>query len=248
MRPAASEAVAAERVQRPAVSRVRTRAVTPAKKPTPEALANHVHTAAARHGVPPTLLAAVIAVESEFNPRAVSNRGAVGLMQLMPMTAVLLGVRNAYDPHENVHGGARYLRDLLERFDYDVPLALAAYNAGPQAVVRHRGIPPYPETRRFIARVMHRMREPKSGGVVMATVAATARPMPVTARLRLDTSAAEPPSQEPGRDDAVRVSLNVADIPIAAPARPVVREATVTPSAARTDDAPRAVNVNNEAP
>jgi hypothetical protein len=248
MRPEASEAVAAERVQRPAVSRVRARAAAPAKKPTPEALATHVHNAAARHGVPPTLLAAVIAVESEFNPRAVSNRGAVGLMQLMPMTAVLLGVRNAYDPHENVHGGARYLRDLLERFDYDVPLALAAYNAGPQAVVRHRGIPPYPETRQFVARVMHRMREPKSGGVVMATVAAKARPAPVMVRLRVDTSVVEPPGQEPEPSDAVRVSLNVADIPIAAPARPVVREASVTLAAARADDAPRPLNGNTEAP
>ena len=248
MRPAASEAVAAERVQRAPVARVRTRAATPAKKHSPEALASHVHNAAARHGVPPTLLAAVIAVESEFNPRAVSNRGAVGLMQLMPMTAVLLGVRNAYDPHENVHGGARYLRDLLERFDYDIPLALAAYNAGPQAVVRHRGIPPYPETRQFIARVMQRMREPKSGGVVMATVAATARPMPVTARLRLDTSAAEPPSQDAERSEVVRVSMNVADLPVTTPAGPIVREAGVTLIAARTDAAPRPVLVNHEAP
>ena len=248
IRPAASEAVAAERVQRPAVSRVRARAAAPAKKPTPEALATHVHNAAARHGVPPTLLAAVIAVESEFNPRAVSNRGAVGLMQLMPMTAVLLGVRNAYDPHENVHGGARYLRDLLERFDHDVPLALAAYNAGPQAVVRHRGVPPYPETRQFIARVMHRMREPKSGGVVMATVAATARPTPVTARLRLDTSVAEPPSQDAERSEAVRVSLNVADVPITAPTESVARETPVTVLAAKTDDAPRPLPVSHEAP
>jgi hypothetical protein len=245
IRPTAAQAVAAERVQRPARSRVRPPAPVASRKPSPETLANHVHTAAARHGVPPTLLAAVIAAESEFNPRAVSNRGAVGLMQLMPMTAVLMGVRNAYDPHENVNGGARYLRDLLERFDHNVPLALAAYNAGPQAVVRHGGIPPYPETRAFVARVMQRMREPKSGGVVMAAVAA--RPAP--ARVRLATSTPDPARQEPERHEAVRVAMTVVDTAIDTPSAatvPSVPEATPPPVPKPVEVRP--VVVNSEAP
>jgi hypothetical protein len=245
--PAASEAVAAERVRRPTASRVRITATATARKPTPEMLASHVHTAAARHGVPPTLLAAVIAAESEFNPRAVSHRGAVGLMQLMPMTAVLLGVRNAFDPYENVHAGARYLRELLGQFSNDVPLALAAYNAGPQAVIRHGGVPPYPETRKFIARVMHRMREPKSGGVVMAAVAATASARPEPSRVRLDTSPAEPPSYELGRGDAVRVSLDIADVAMAASSRPVAVDAALTPPAVNVELS-RTVAVSTEAP
>jgi hypothetical protein len=152
-------------------------------------IAAQVQAAAARYGVPESLVAAVISVESDFNPRAVSSRGALGLMQLMPSTAALLGVRNAFDPGENVDAGARHLRDLLDRFANDVSLALAAYNAGAQAVVRHGGVPPYPETRAFVARVLGRV-----GQVAMPTVAvAHAAPAP---RIRLARHTADRPRRE----------------------------------------------------
>jgi soluble lytic murein transglycosylase-like protein len=113
-----------------------------------------IRAAADRYGVPEQLVSAVIRVESGFNPRAVSVKGAQGLMQLMPTTASVLGVRNSFDPVENIEGGVRHLRGLLERFGYNVPLAVAAYNAGEQAVMRYGGIPPYAETRDYVTRVM----------------------------------------------------------------------------------------------
>src|SRR5213594_4913647 len=111
--------------------------------------------ASGRYGVPERLVQAVIRVESAFNPRAVSIKGAQGLMQLMPETASLLGVRNSFDPQQNIDGGVRHLRGLIDRFGNDLPLALAAYNAGEKAVVNHRGIPPFPETRDYVTRVLH---------------------------------------------------------------------------------------------
>ncbi len=103
----------------------------------------------------PNLLRAVIVVESGFNSRAVSKRGAVGLMQLMPATASRYGVSNPFDARQNVHGGARYLKFLIERFGHDVRLALAAYNAGEDAVVRNGGqIPPFSETMAYVPRVL----------------------------------------------------------------------------------------------
>lgn len=110
------------------------------------------------------LLHAVIAVESDYDPHAVSERGAVGLMQLMPQTAQRYGVRNPRDPAQNIRGGARYLRDLMEKFDNDLTLALAAYNAGEQAVVRHGNrVPPYHETRTYVPRVLDFYREYQRG-------------------------------------------------------------------------------------
>jgi soluble lytic murein transglycosylase-like protein len=108
--------------------------------------------------VSPQLLHAVISVESAYDPRAVSPKGAKGLMQLMPATAQRFGVRDPFDPHENVRGGARYLKALLAQFDGDLQLTLAAYNAGENAVVRHGNrVPPFAETQKYVPKVIARM-------------------------------------------------------------------------------------------
>jgi soluble lytic murein transglycosylase-like protein len=121
--------------------------------------------AADRYGVAEDLIAAVIEAESQFNPRAVSRRGAQGLMQLMPDTAASLGVEDPFSPRENIHGGVRHLRSLLDRFDNNVPLALAAYNAGHVAVVNHGGIPPYPQTRAYVSRILRQLKRNDAGHV-----------------------------------------------------------------------------------
>jgi len=109
---------------------------------------------AGRNGVRESLVRAVIQVESAFNPYALSNKGAMGLMQLMPATAQQFGVRNAFNPAENVRAGVAYLRQLLDRYDNHEELALAAYNAGPSAVDRHgQSIPPFAETRNYVSKV-----------------------------------------------------------------------------------------------
>lgn len=107
-----------------------------------------------RHRIDPALLRAVIKAESDFDPQAVSRAGAMGLMQLMPHTAVRMDVRDPYDPEENVGGGARYLRYLLDRFNGNVPLALAAYNAGEHRVERNWALPPIEETRNYVSKVL----------------------------------------------------------------------------------------------
>ncbi len=115
---------------------------------------DEIREVAARHGVAADLVEAVIRVESAFNPRAVSNKGAQGLMQLMPRTASSLGVRNAFDPRENIEGGVRHLRYLLDRYPGNVPLALAAYNAGEKAVDYYGSVPPYAETQQYVQRIL----------------------------------------------------------------------------------------------
>lgn len=120
----------------------------------PESLRPMIEAAARRHNLPPELVEAVARRESAFNPRAVSPKGAEGLMQIMPGTQRLLGVTDPFDPGQSLDGGARYLRMMLDRFGGDVPKALAAYNAGPGAVERHRGIPPFAETRNYVSRIL----------------------------------------------------------------------------------------------
>src|SRR5206468_11719001 len=113
-----------------------------------------VNSASDRQRLDPDLVNSVIRAESGFNPHAVSPKGALGLMQLMPQTASELGVPNAFDPQANVEGGTRYLRELLERYNFDLVKALAAYNAGPQRVEQFGGVPPYYETRAYVARIV----------------------------------------------------------------------------------------------
>ncbi|MGA2359773.1 MAG: lytic transglycosylase domain-containing protein [Terriglobales bacterium] len=114
-----------------------------------------VNTASATYHLDPDLVNSVIHAESGFNARAVSPKGARGLMQLMPGTASQLGVNDSFDPQANVTGGSRYLRELLERYDFDLVKALAAYNAGPERVEQYRGVPPFRETRAYVARIVH---------------------------------------------------------------------------------------------
>ena len=116
--------------------------------------ADDIAAAADRHGLDRALLAAVAKTESNFDPFAVSPKGACGLLQLMPATAQRFGVTDVFDPDQNLEGGARYLRWLIDHFDGRLDLALAGYNAGERAVERHRGIPPYRETMRYVAKVL----------------------------------------------------------------------------------------------
>jgi transglycosylase-like protein with SLT domain len=120
----------------------------------------HIREVAVRYDIPPILVAAIVEAESEFNPRAVSRRGAQGLMQLMPDTASSLRVSDSFDPYENIEGGVRHLRRLMDRYRGNLPLVLAAYNAGEQAVTVYRGVPPYRETRRYVSRILRRIGRP----------------------------------------------------------------------------------------
>ena len=119
----------------------------------PHELSSAIADASRMHGVDPRLVAAVARRESAFRADVVSSAGAIGIMQLMPDTARYLGVQNAYDARENIFGGTRYLRTLLDTFGGDLDLTLAAYNAGPGAVAKYRGVPPYRETRAYVAAV-----------------------------------------------------------------------------------------------
>jgi hypothetical protein len=120
-----------------------------------------IHAAAQKHGVDEHLITHVIAVESNFNPKAVSRKQAQGLMQLLPQTAAKYSVANVFDPAQNIDAGTRYLKDLLEKYSGDVKLALAAYNAGPDMVTRYRGIPPFPETQKYVRAITDKLTQDK---------------------------------------------------------------------------------------
>ena len=123
----------------------------------------HIEEAAAHHGVSPALVKAVIQVESEFDALAVSSKGARGLMQLMPFTAERFGVADSFDARQNIFGGVRYLRLLLDLFGGDVDLALAGYNAGENAVLRYGGVPPFKETRGYVEKIQSLLTGVSSG-------------------------------------------------------------------------------------
>jgi SLT domain-containing protein len=127
--------------------------LSPAKAALP--LNQVVNVASAEYHLDPDLVNSVIHAESGFNAHAVSPKGARGLMQLMPGTANQLGVNDVFDPQSNVTGGSRYLRELLERYNFDLVKALAAYNAGPERVEQYRGVPPFRETHAYVARIVH---------------------------------------------------------------------------------------------
>ena len=131
-----------------------------------------VSRAAQQHHVQPALLLAVMKAESSFNPTAVSKAGAVGLMQLIPETAIRHGVRNLYDANDNISGGAKHLRYLLDRFHGNIRLALAAYNAGERKVERYGQIPPYKETQDYVKKVLVYYRSYKKEGWIMPVVIA----------------------------------------------------------------------------
>jgi soluble lytic murein transglycosylase-like protein len=128
---------------------------------------------AAEHSLPPQLIHSVIKVESNYNPNAVSSKGALGLMQLIPSTARRFGVSDAFNPIQNIQGGAKYLRYLLDLFDGSFPLAIAAYNAGEAAVARYGGIPPYAETQNYVILVRKQLEK------AAAAAKAAAAPAPV---------------------------------------------------------------------
>ena len=165
------------------------------KPPEPKNLDQAISEISERHQIDPDLINSVIRAESNFNPRAVSPKGAQGLMQLMPHTASQLGVGNAFDPQANVEGGTRYLRELLERYNFDLIKALAAYNAGPRRVEKYHGVPPYFETRTYVARIVRdfnrkKLAEQKAASSAKKTTKApapqpskTAKTAPATARV-----------------------------------------------------------------
>ncbi len=133
----------------------------PANPPLNVPFGKIIRAAARKHGVDEHLIVGIIAAESNFNPRAVSRKRAQGLMQLLPATAGRYAVANVFDPEQNIDAGTRYFKELLGRYNHDLTLALAAYNAGPESVEQYGGIPPFAETRAYVRRVTQKLKERK---------------------------------------------------------------------------------------
>ena len=159
----------------------------------------HIVEVATRYGVEPRLVAAIVSVESRFNANAVSRRGAEGLMQLMPETAAYLEVQDSFDPRDNLDGGVRHLKRLMHRFHGNLPLTLAAYNAGENAVINHRGIPPYRETRQYVIRVLRRYDQDAARAFAQQLAQSAAASRPKIARVGYvgRATAAVPPTPAP---------------------------------------------------
>jgi soluble lytic murein transglycosylase-like protein len=175
-----SKPVAEKRVD-PAVIAPRTVTAGPAAEPdarqaVPAGIDEAVARIAAEYSLPVQLIHSVIKVESNYNPFAVSSKGALGMMQLIPETARRFGVKNVFNPVENIQGGAKYLRYLLDLFDGSFPLALAAYNAGEAAVARYGGIPPFAETQNYVVLVRRQLELAKKAAA--KTTVETVRPVP----------------------------------------------------------------------
>jgi soluble lytic murein transglycosylase-like protein len=161
------------------------------------ALHQVVDSASAAYHLDPDLVNSVIHAESGFNSHAVSPKGARGLMQLMPGTANQLGVNDAFDPQSNVTGGSRYLRELLERYNFDLVKALAAYNAGPKRVEQYQGVPPFRETRAYVARIVHEYNEKKIAQEKEAKQKQVASKTRSAPHPNLKTSTLKPGTQKP---------------------------------------------------
>jgi soluble lytic murein transglycosylase-like protein len=170
-----------------------TQPAIPEAAPSPALDLNQVvNSASATYHLDPDLVNSVIHAESGFNSHAVSRKGAQGLMQLMPDTASRLGVANAFDPESNVGGGSRYLRELLELYNFDLIKALAAYNAGPQRVEQYHGVPPYRETHDYVARIVRDYNRKK---IAQEKQAAAERAKTKTAKPPAPSAAASQPQR-----------------------------------------------------
>jgi soluble lytic murein transglycosylase-like protein len=161
--------------------------LSPATKPN---LQEVIKGASEKHSLDEDLINSVIRAESGFNPHAVSPKGARGLMQLMPDTASGLGVSDTFDPKANVEGGTQYLRWLLDRYHYDLAKALAAYNAGPHRVEQYRGVPPYAETRAYVARIIRDFNRQKLAERKAASATKKTKPSPTRQTLATSSLAA----------------------------------------------------------
>ena len=198
------------------------------------AIPDSIKAAAERHRLPESLISAVIFVESGFDHAAVSSKGARGLMQLMPATSAMIGVSDPHNPDQNIDAGASHLRAMLDTFKGDLPLALAAYNAGEGNVVRYHGIPPYPETRRFVARVLRRMGDKPGAERVMAKpvpapmwTSRTSRPAPAVRMVASPPTSSRPtmvPFPAPRSERASQLVFQDGEAP------PMVRTWTPSPS------------------
>lgn len=151
-----------------------------------------VKAAAAHYSLDADLISSVIAAESNFDPKAISKKNARGLMQLLPETAARFGVKNIFDPQENIDAGTHYLRDLLQRYNNDLALALAAYNAGPERVQQYGRVPPYGETVSYVRRVKRAYEKSKSGGSLNVAPGSPAKREPRAARANPGNGAAKP--------------------------------------------------------
>jgi hypothetical protein len=160
--------------------------------PRPFDLNQTVKTASGTYQLDPDLVTSVIRAESGFNTRALSPKGAQGLMQLMPQTATQLGVHNAFDPEANVEAGTRYLRELLERYNFDLIKALAAYNAGPQRVEQYNGVPPYYETKAYVARIVRDFNKKKLAAKTPAAPTSKTTSVPKSSQAKPKSTQAKP--------------------------------------------------------